>query len=83
MKELTLEIFNEAISQIKKFEEDREIIGFRLHPDDLRSIKEKTATLYCVSNNKLTITPLYMGMKLVSDDNIPPGYPEPIRKRTK
>ena len=81
MGELTLKILDEAISQIERFEADTEIIGFRLHPEDLRSIREKTAALYCVSNNKFTITPPYKGMKLVPDDTIPPGYPEPLRKK--
>ena len=80
MEELTLEMLDEAISLINKYQEDNEIIGFRLHPDDLSSIKTKTVTLFCVSNNKFTITPPYMGMMLISDENVPPGYPEPIRR---
>ena len=80
MEELTLEMLDEAISLINKYQEDNEIIGFRLHPDDLSSIKTKTVTLFCVSNNMFTLTPPYMGMMLISDINVPPGYPEPIRR---
>ena len=80
MEELTLEMLDEAISLINKYQEDNEIIGFRLHPDDMRGIKEKTLAIFCVRNNKLTMTPPYMGMMLISDINVPPGYPEPIRR---
>lgn len=81
MCELTLKILDDAISQIEKFNEAHEIIGFRLHPNDLRNIKEGVTQLYCLTNNKIMVTPPYKGMILVSDNTVLPGFPKPIRRQ--
>ncbi|MCK5236302.1 MAG: hypothetical protein KAR06_04875 [Deltaproteobacteria bacterium] len=78
--ELTLEILDQAIRKVDAFNKANEIIGFKLHPSDLRNIEEATASLVCLDNNTLTVTPPYKGMNLVADNTIPPGYPQPIRR---
>lgn len=78
--ELTLEILDAAIKQIEKYDCDHEIIGFKLNPSDYNEVKEKTKSIFVITNNKMILQPPYTGLRLEPDVNIPPGYPEPIRK---
>jgi hypothetical protein len=80
-EEFTLEILHKAMEQIERCEADHEIIGFRLHPSDLWGIRTGAQWLFCTDNKKMTITPPYQGLRLVSDADIPPGYPQPIRSK--
>ncbi len=79
--ELTLEILDKAIEQIKGSDFENEIIGFKLNPADLRAIKSKTAFIWAVERNRFFITPPYKGVFLESDVNVPPGYPEAIHRK--
>lgn len=83
MTELTLEMLDEAIKQIEKFDADNEIIGFKINPIDYERIRAKTKAIFVRTNNKMILQPPYEGLRLYSDDTIPPGYPEPIRKSTR
>ncbi len=78
--EMTLEILDRAIRQIEKFEHGREIIGFKLNPSDIGSLVDRTARLTGITNGKMFVIPPHEGMMLITDPDIPPGYPEPIRR---
>ena len=78
--ELTLEILDEAIKQIEEMEYKTEIIGFRLNPEDYRAIKAETKYIIVMTNGKLIQQPPYKVLELVSNSDVPPGYPVPIRR---
>ena len=77
---LTLEILEGAIRQIEKSEYHNEIIGFKLNPVDYEAIRMGTESIFVITNNKMILQPPYKGLKLELDVNVPPGYPEPIRR---
>lgn len=82
MPELTLELLDEAIRQIKAFEANREIIGFKVHPADLCAIREGTKTVWAILNNKFMGCPPYEGFILEPDVSAVRGEVTPIRKET-
>ena len=80
MGELTLEILDEAIASIKKFECDNEVIGFKVNPTDLREIRNRTMSICGVVDNSLFMIPPYQGFRLEPDINQPRGHVTAIRK---
>ena len=78
---LTLEILDKAIEQVKRYEADHKIIGYRLNPLDFQDIKARTKVLLSVGDGEITMTPPYRGLILISDKDVPPGYPYPVKKR--
>ena len=80
MSELTLEILDEAISEIGKFDYQNEIIGFKLNPVDYEAIRMETKSIFVITNHKMILQPPYKGLRLEPETNVPPGYPEPIKR---
>lgn len=78
--ELTLEILDKAIREVEKSNYRNEVIGFKLNPIDLRAIKAEKESIFVITNNKMILQPPYKGLRLEPDVNVPPGYPEPIRR---
>ncbi len=77
---LTLEILNKAIALIEQMEKEHEIIGFVLHPSDIRDIRDGKVKLFNIDKNKITMTPPYWGLALYESNFVPPGHPIPIRR---
>ena len=82
MSKLTIELLEEAIRQIEKFDYQDEIIGFKLNPVDYEAIRMRTQSIFVITNHKMILQPPYRGLKLESDVSILPGYPEPIKRGT-
>lgn len=80
MCELTLEILDKALEQFGQFDYENEVIGFKLNPSDHRAIEDRLASISVVTNNKWIVQPPYKGLILEPDVNVPPGYPQPIRR---
>jgi len=77
---LTIDILNKAIDNIKRFEFNNEVVGFKINPADLREIKEGMMEFCGVVNNALVVIPPYQGLRLEPDINQPRGYVHPIRR---
>ena len=79
--ELTLDILREAIAKIETFEDDNGVVGFKVHPADLRGIEDGTMQYCGIVNNSLIMMPPYEALRLLPDMNQPRGYAEPIRRK--
>ncbi len=77
---LTLAILEKAIRELKKSQEKNEIVGFKVNPADLESIKMGTGCIWAIDDNRFFVTPPYNGVILKPDCNVPPGYPVAIRR---
>jgi len=74
--ELTLEILDGLIEQTKE-----EIIGFVVHPDDARSLKDGSKALCGVDDYKMFVCPPYTGIPIYISELIPKGQPLKLTKR--
>ncbi len=78
MSELTLDILDELIKQTKE-----EIIGFVVHPDDARSLKDGSKVLYGLDDYKLFVISPYKGIAIYTSTLVQQGEPIKLTKQNK
>ena len=63
-EELTLEILEKAVKQLKQHKREHEIIGYYVNPLDMDNIKKGLASIYGADETKVFVIPPYGGVFL-------------------